>query len=171
MNVQLKKLPQIIKKMNDNKYYIKANLGDISPIMFREVIDEKGDSGYSLILIFKTIEHIELFYKIVKANYKYNLMRVYRINETNYHIYYNCTNLVQKMEALPGGFPWNLVESDKYHYHKGTLPITDDILDRAIGIRLPVNINYLQKVTFTKCLKNLIAEFKKSLDQSQKIEV
>jgi hypothetical protein len=65
-----------------------------------------------------------------------------KLSNAGLHIYYNCSNLVQKIPALPGGFPWNLPENKgAHHYEKGTCPVTDDLLARSVGMSIPPDLS------------------------------
>lgn len=162
MNVQMTKIDKMIKKMNKNKYDIIEGLGDIAPIQYRRVIDKNGDTGYSIIFIFKTKQQIKLFLQIYNKLCPNNLLRFYQLSETGNHIYYNCSNLVQHKDALPGGFPWTFVQ-DRPKYYKGLLTYTDEIIEKSIAIRLPANLSFIQKKVLKRQLKELIEEFKQEI--------
>lgn len=163
MNVQLQKLPAMVEKIRTTKARMKAHLGDISPVRFRTIVDEEGDIGSTLILIFNTSADIDLFWELYNSNFPKKELRIYRLSETGFHIYYNCTNLVEKIEALPGGFPWSFVEHKNYYYGKGALPATDDLLYRSLALKLTPNLTPEQEMVMADCLKNLLQEFKSEL--------
>ena len=75
------------------------------------------------------------------------------------HIYYNCSNLVQKMPVLPGGFPWNLPENQgNYSYEKGTCPETDALLARSVGIAIRPDQSDLQTDAAAEVINMAFAE-------------
>jgi len=162
MNVQLKKLNAIVKRMHKNKYDILKALGNIKPVCLRTVIDREGDTGYSIIFIFRSLDHINAFMRLYETLYKENEIRFYRLIDKDYrfHIYYDCDNLVTKKEVLPDGFPWKYFDSEKYTYAKGLLPYTDDILARSLAVRIPANLNGLHKGVLCYCIGKLIDRFK-----------
>lgn len=163
MNMQMKKIDKLIHRMNSNKYQIINYLGDIAPIKLREVHDKAGDTGYSIIFIFQNVEHIELFLSIYNELYGENILRFYRISEMGYHIYYNCSNLVERIEVLPNNFPWAYIEND-IDYHEGLLKYTDDLVKRSIAIRLPADLSEEQRTALQCSLKKLIQMFQDALN-------
>lgn len=159
MLAQMKKIDKMIKRMNRNKYEIINALGDIRPIQFRRVIDKKGDTGYSIIFIFETADQTEKFLELYYSLYGDNLLRFYRLSDTGYHIYYNCTNLVEHKELILGGYPWKYI-SDIPDYKKGLLPVTDSLLERSVAIRLPADLSFIQRKVLIKHLLRLIRLFR-----------
>lgn len=139
MRAQLKRLPQMIKELCTLKEKIKRNIKKYPFFEFRTIIDEKGDTGSTLILIFKEKEFLKRFLKVKSEFFSDDELFAWPLENTGLHIYYKCENLVNKLPALPDGFPWNhpLNKDIKTKYTKGTLPQTDDILGRSVGTILP----------------------------------
>lgn len=66
--VQLKKLPDIIKKQRENKKRIKEEIKNILGIEFREIPDSEGDIATFLAFYLPTIEKTEKFKEKIKEN-------------------------------------------------------------------------------------------------------
>lgn len=162
MNVQLKKISYILKNMLDTKRYIKESLGNIQPIKYRKINDEEGEVATTLMLIFKSQNDLSIFMDIYKNEFLDNELKLYVMEQFGYHIYYNCLNLVNKVEALPGGWPWNLTKNE-YHYEKGTLPKTDNLLARTIGMKIPGGITREQANAIVQALKYIINKYKEKV--------
>ncbi|NJH85447.1 aminotransferase class I/II-fold pyridoxal phosphate-dependent enzyme [Staphylococcus agnetis] len=165
MNVQLRKIDSIKNNMIKRKTIIIDELGDISPITYKKVNYDYGDIATTITFLFKNCIEAEKFWKAYKVICPDEELRLFKHCDWGYHVYYNCLSLVNKIEVLPGGFPWNLVNKDAYNYSKGSLPITDDILKRAIGLKLPGNLNDYHLRAIIQTLKLIFKTyFKESSD-------
>ena len=165
MNVQMCKIDDMICQMRKNKYDIMNYLGDIYPLKYRKVVDKEGDTGYSIILCFDSADSTNYFWKIYNAKFPKNNIRFYRLSDTGNHIYYNCTNLVNKKGILGTKLPWCLVDEEQYHYERGNLRETDRLLECAIAVRIPADISELQKKVLASSINYLIREYKESKEE------
>ena len=156
LRVQLHKLPEIIQNMMQTKTYIKQNLGNIAPIRFRKITYPGCEIGTTLMFTFPDSKVTDRFLQIYHDKFQDDDLKLCRLSDFGYHVYYNCTNLTEKKEVLPGGFPWTYIEEDNYHYRKGTLPVTDDLLSRTIIMKLPARLNSEQREAVTKALLYII---------------
>ena len=95
---------------------------------------------------------------LYQKEYANDELHLYRLENFGCHVYYNCKNLINKTEALPGGWPWNLA-SKEYNYQKGTLKKTDDLFERTIAMKLPGNITEEQLIAIGISLSNLINKY------------
>ena len=162
LRVQLKKLPQIISDLNNTKKYIMQELGDISPIRYRKSKELSGEVGTSIILEFEKKEDTARFLKFNNASFG-NRLQMFLLANFGCHVYYNCSGLVDKVASDGGGFPWKYVESENYSYSKGSLPYTDDILERTVGLKLPGKLNELQKQAIVIALRFIIDNYLRDL--------
>lgn len=156
LRVQLRKLPFILKDMRSTKAHIKAKLGNIDPIQYRKSAYENEDIGTAFIMIFATNKDAVKFLQVYKQKFCNNDLKLYLLEEFGYHVYYNCTNLTEKKEALPGGFPWKFVNENIYNYKKGELPNTDNLLSRSVGMKLPAGLDIEQQEAVSEALRYLI---------------
>jgi len=156
LRVQLRKLPEIIQNMMQTKAYIKHKLGNIYPIQFRKLIHPESEIGTTLMLIFPEERVTDKFLQIYNDKFPNDELKLCRLGEFGYHVYYNCTNLTEKKEVLPGGFPWTYVVNNNYSYRKGTLPKTDDLLSRTIIMKLPARLNIGQREAVAKAILYII---------------
>lgn len=159
MNAQIKKIEKLKSRMIDRKERIKIDLGDISPIKYKKNNHVDGDIATTITFLFQSSEETEKFWRIYIDTFPKEELKLFRHCNWGYHVYYNCDSLVNKEEVLPGNFPWCLVNTDDYSYGKGSLPCTDNILEKAIGIKLPSNLNDLQMISIIKSLKILFNKY------------
>jgi hypothetical protein len=79
------------------------------------------------------------------------------------HVSCNCSNLVQKIPVLPGGFPWNLPENQgAYHYEKGTCPATDALLARSVGMGIPPDLDPIRRAARIEAVNLVFKEMRTS---------
>ena len=102
LRVQLGKLDAITAHMRASKYRIRAALGDLSGLRWRQVKDPKGDSGPFLIAGFATPRAAGSFAKEANAR---GLTCAY-LPDYGLHVYYNVKALVEKCSNSTDGFPW-----------------------------------------------------------------
>jgi dTDP-4-amino-4,6-dideoxygalactose transaminase len=145
MRVQLTKLPAIAAAMLGSKQRMMEGL-KMKGCKPRKVVDPKGDLGSTLTLIFDTEKEADAFCASGREALGKENWFMGQLKNTGHHIYYNCSNMVQKVPVLPGGFPWNLPENQgDYRYEKGTSPKTDELLARSVGLSIPPDLNQLQE--------------------------
>ncbi len=140
--VQLRRLPEIIRRMHDNKYKIKDGIRDISALEFRTIFDPKGDSGIFLITIYPNPEVCQRFVKATRAEgIAPPAIGVSNVPMTEWglHIYYHNLSLVNKTSVSADGWPWShpANRDSIYNYAKGTLPCLDDFISRSSIMAIP----------------------------------
>jgi 8-amino-3,8-dideoxy-alpha-D-manno-octulosonate transaminase len=146
MRVQLSKLPGIVKAMSATKRGIEAGMKPTVDCEPRKVVDAAGDLGSTQTIIFKTEAQAESFCAAGKKLFGDDAWFAGALSHMGLHIYYNCSNMVQKVPVLPGGFPWNLPENKgSYAYGKGTCPNTDGLLARSVGMSNPPDLSSIQR--------------------------
>ena len=141
IRVQLRKLPRLAEAMRGSKKRISEGLHLPAGTVFRDVVDPSGDLGASLALIFDSQEGAAAFAAAGARIVGGERWVAWHLEHAGQHIYHNCSNLVEKMEVLPGGFPWSL-EANKgdYSYEKGACPATDALLSRSVGMTIPPDL-------------------------------
>jgi len=138
--VQLRKLPRIVRSMRSAKARIKMGIENIPGLIFRRVVDEKGDTGSFLIVTLPTAKQAADFSNMLNAeNISVGLSPTRRVTDFGMHIYYNIPSLTEKRSNSPDGFPWSLDvnRSSIYDYHKGAMPLSDDLFARSIVMPIP----------------------------------
>lgn len=158
IDVQLDRMPYMLEQLRKNKAYIKKTLGDISPIQYRKHAFEEGEIASSLMFQFPSKKDVNEIMNIYQNEYANDELHLYRLEDFGCHIYYNCKNLVNKTEALQGGWPWNLA-SKEYNYQKGTLKKADDLFERTIAMKLPGNLTEEQLIAIGISMSNLINKY------------
>lgn len=134
---QLGKLDKITESMRRSKWYIREALSGINGLTFREIPDPKGDTGPFLISIYPDKESCRMFTQEL-----HNLgikgqpgsLACITMREWGLHWYFNNISLVKKKSLCQDGFPWTHPKNkfaQKIHYNHGTLPICDELHDRA----------------------------------------
>lgn len=155
MNAQIDKLDMILAETRKNAKSLFEIVQNIPNGKYRSYIEQEGSTGTVITIIFKSPSCLEEFFKKNYELYPAGELRFYRMTDTGYHIYYECPNLVNKVEALPNGFPWNYYEKE-LSYGKGTLPYTDELLRRSCAFRIPSGMTELQIITLAEGLKKVM---------------
>ncbi|RAI00663.1 DegT/DnrJ/EryC1/StrS aminotransferase [Acuticoccus sediminis] len=144
---QFRKLPQITGAMRSAKWAIRKRLEGLPGVTFRTIVDPEGDSGPFLIATFRSAEAAEFTVNALRAEGikgPEGSLACLTMREFGLHWYYNIPSLVQKRSNSRDGFPWthpaNAFASD-YAYGRGTLPVADDLSDRAMILSIASNLS------------------------------
>ena len=122
--VQGRKLPGILKTLRQKKALLKAQLQGLPGVGFRTVNDE-GECATLLTLLFETKELAAAF--CAKAGTSV-------IARSGWHVYNNMEQILDK-KTWTNAHPFH---NDERTYAKNMLPVTDDILERAVNISIGV---------------------------------
>ena len=122
--VQGRKLPTILKTLREKKALLKSQLQDLPGVGFRTVNDE-GECATLLTLLFDTKELAAAFCE--KAGTAV-------IARSGWHVYNNMEQILDK-KTWTNNHPFR---NDERKYEKHMLPVTDDILERAVNISIGV---------------------------------
>ena len=122
---QTRKLPTILKTLRQKKAMLKAQLQDLPGVGFRTVNDEEGECATLLTLLFETKEKAAAFCE--KAGTAV-------IARSGWHVYNNMEQILDK-KTWTDAHPFH---QDERTYAKHMLPVTDDILERAVNISVGV---------------------------------
>ncbi|MFC2126035.1 DegT/DnrJ/EryC1/StrS family aminotransferase [Bacteroidota bacterium] len=145
--VQLKKLPEITRRMRTFKNELKGILAQYNGISTRRVADPEGDSGGFLKIIFETRDlAYEFKDKLLNNGIKVEQGGFYPIHmeEWGLHIYFNLPNLVNKTVGMGDKSVWELEENSfakDYQYGKGSLPNLDSYVERTVLFCIASNLN------------------------------
>jgi dTDP-4-amino-4,6-dideoxygalactose transaminase len=130
--VQLKKTKTIKEKLHINKNILRKRLEVINGLEFRNLLDREGEVGTLLTFFMPTEE---------KARILADNLGTSPISNSGWHVYNNMEHFLNKLtvtdENCPFSCPYYTGES--ITYHKGMLPQTDDLLNRAINISVGVS--------------------------------
>lgn len=121
---QCRKLPKLLETLRYKKNLLKSQLQDLPGVGFRTVNDE-GECGTLLTLLFDTKELAAKFCE--KAGTAV-------IARSGWHVYNNMEQILDK-KTWTDNHPFRL---DEHTYAKHMLPVTDDILERAVNISVGV---------------------------------
>lgn len=147
MRVQLERLPGMLDRLRAINRYMKEQLRGLGNFTFRRIVDEDGDTGSTMALIFDSLSERRRFQDASSRLFPRGELQTVALVNSGCHVYYNCETLVKRIPALPGGFPWSLpanAGSINYHYGKGLLPQTDDLIERTVVVGIPPNVTELQ---------------------------
>ena len=121
---QCRKLPKLLETLRYKKNLLKSQLQDLPGVGFRTVNDE-GECGTLLTLLFDTKELAAKFCEKAGTSV---------IARSGWHVYNNMEQILDK-KTWTDNHPFRL---DERTYAKHMLPITDDILERAVNISVGV---------------------------------
>lgn len=155
--VQLRKLDRITGAMRSAKNRIKQAL--TGTLIFREVLDPKGDAGSFLMTTFPTREQSLRFTEALRAEgivAARDGLYPLHMDQWGLHIYYNVASLVNKRGISPVS-PWQLAEnraSTNVSYARGACPHLDDLLSRTM-------LMCVASVLTDQDIRDIIAAYKK----------
>ena len=121
---QGRKLPMVLKTLREKKAMLKAQLQGLPGVGFRTINDE-GECGTLLTLLFETKELAQAFCEKAGTSV---------IARSGWHVYNNMEQILDK-KTWTTNHPFY---QDERTYEKNMLPITDDILERAVNISVGV---------------------------------
>jgi len=130
---QLKKLPTILEHLRTNKRRFKSLIADLPGIEFREITDPDGEICTLLTTLMPTPEIAQK----VSAELGGKPM-----SAAGWHVYNNMENILEQRtitpEQCPFTCPYYTNKGGNMKYHKGMLPQTDALLERAVNISIGV---------------------------------
>lgn len=157
MRVQLEKLPAMVEGMRSVGRQMAERIDLPKDVAFRRIVDERGHHGSTLTMIFPTADRAADFTTTGRDLFGEVWLPVH-LKDYGQHIYYNCTNLVEKLPVLPGGFPWNLPENrGEYRYDRGSCPNTDSLLARSVGMQLAPDLSELHQEAIVAMINEVLA--------------
>ena len=121
---QGRKLPMVLKTLREKKALLKSQLQGLPGVGFRTINDE-GECGTLLTLLFDTKEKAQAFCAKAGTNV---------IARSGWHVYNNMEQILEK-KTWTANHPFH---QDARTYSKNMLPVTDDILERAVNISVGV---------------------------------
>jgi len=157
--VQLRKLPDIIKRMRTFKHEIAKLLSQYTGVRIRQNQDPAGESGGFLKMTFETRERAYEFKdQLIKNGIKVAHSGFYPIHmeEWGLHIYYNLPSLVHKRASMGERSVWELTENSfakDYTYDKGTLPYLDSLVERTVLFCIASNLTDQHKAIIMQAFK------------------
>lgn len=131
---QLRKLPDLVQKLRDNKKRFKERIADLPGLEFREITDPEGDLATMLTVILPAAEVArniaeELHTKVAATG--------------GWHVYNNMEHILEQRTVTPERSPFNSTfyteRGGNMKYYKGMLPQTDELLSRSINIGIGVS--------------------------------
>jgi len=143
-NVQLGKLPIIVKHMRASNRRLQEAVKDLPGVTPRKLNDPAGDSGPFLVVMLKDADAALAAVDKMKAA---GLTDLWRLADYGLHCYFNVPQLVNKTPLSPAGNPWSLPQNAESvgDYNKGACPQTDDLLERSVIINVPSKLTSEQE--------------------------
>lgn len=143
-NVQLGKLPRILKHMRGSNARIRKMLANVPGVSLRRLNDEQGDTGPFIILTFASAELAKRACAGIRGAGYGNICR---LADFGLHIYSNIAALVNKAPLSPAGNPWSLLANaaSRYEYARGACPRSDDLFDRSVLVTIPSRLDRRQE--------------------------
>lgn len=126
--VQLAKLPQMVKKMQEHKAALKEALKRIPGLTFREVLDPKGDSATFLAWFMPDAEKAQALAKLLADNGAGAIPW----GKNTWHAYQNWEHLHAGSTLAKSGWPYQRFEG-KVVYGPDDLPQTKELLTRCLS--------------------------------------
>ena len=135
---QLRKIDNIVFKMQKNKKIIRERIQNIPGLSFREITDEKGDVSVCLIFYLPEPSSVEEFVKALKAE-GIEAGGIYNQGVPDWHIFAHWKILLDKLTPTEDGCPFNcpLYKGPVPEYTEDMCPKTIDLLSRSVHIDIP----------------------------------
>jgi dTDP-4-amino-4,6-dideoxygalactose transaminase len=131
---QLRKLPQIVRRLRANKQRYKEIIAELPGIEFRELPDPAGDCATMLTVI---LPNEELARAVAKD------LGTKVTADAGWHVYSNMEQILEQRTVTPEKCPFTCSPyADKggaMRYWKGMLPRTDALLARSLNISIGVS--------------------------------
>jgi dTDP-4-amino-4,6-dideoxygalactose transaminase len=131
---QLRKLPQIVAKLRENKRRYKEIISQLPGIEFRELPDPAGDLATMLTVI---LPNEELARAVAKD------LGTKVMADAGWHVYSNMEQILEQRTITPEKCPFTCSpyteKGGAMRYWKGMLPRTDALLARSINISIGVS--------------------------------
>jgi 8-amino-3,8-dideoxy-alpha-D-manno-octulosonate transaminase len=145
------KLDAIVGNMRATKHRIQAALSNLKHIQWRRVHDPEGDSGPFMIAMLDASETAQRLAREGQARG----MTCSHLPAYGLHIYYNLKSLVEKRSNCTDGFPWTHPANQSLvrDYSKGTLPRTDEYLNRGVVFAVPSKLTPEQEQDYIEAFK------------------
>jgi 8-amino-3,8-dideoxy-alpha-D-manno-octulosonate transaminase len=162
---QTRKIDAILDVLRTKKRKLKDIIQGANSDKFRfRIINDPGECGTLLVIIFNDRSNALSFCEEFETK---------TISESGWHVYTNMEHLLGKKVHTKFPCPFDCKEYGReIEYSKGMLPITDDILGRAVNISIGVvdkglgagcGINILSDDKEIEQVGNKIAEFLKKM--------
>jgi dTDP-4-amino-4,6-dideoxygalactose transaminase len=127
---QFRRLGDIIDRLRSIKSRLKKQLEGVPGVSFRRINDPAGECNTLLTVFLPTAAIAE------KAAGKLGSATM---NKSGWHVYNNMEQIIGKKMITDHGCPYNCASYPcQQEYHKGMLPNTDRLLERAINISVGV---------------------------------
>ena len=139
---QLRKIDNIVSKMQKNKKIIREKIQDIQGLSFREITDEKGDVSVCLIFYLPDPSSVEEFVQALKAE-GIEAGGIYNQGVPDWHIFAHWKILLDKLTPTEDGCPFNcpLYKGPVPKYTKDMCPKTLNLLSRSVHIDIPPQLS------------------------------
>jgi len=131
---QLRKLPELIDRLQTRKRHFKAAIAGLPGLEFREVLDPEEEIATILTVILPDAEVAERLAAALESKV---------VAEAGWHVYNNMEHVLEQRMAtsLSCSFscPHYAERGGEIRYRRGMLPQTDDLLGRSINISIGVS--------------------------------
>jgi dTDP-4-amino-4,6-dideoxygalactose transaminase len=132
---QARKMQGILSTIREKKAIFKQALAKIPNIVFRPLNDPDGDCASTLVLLFRSKEVAAAVASAVGGK---------TLLDSGRHYYGSMIQLTNRNMPTRQGCPFDCpAHPTSATYEKGSLPFTDEILGRAVGLSVGVSDNYL----------------------------
>ncbi len=130
LEVRLETDTQLSLKLRCLKRRFKQQIQTCPGIAFRKINDPAGECGTLLTVYLPTKEVAQ---KVARS------LDTTTVSQSGWHVYSNMEQILEKRMITPHGCPYRCHDYPcRQEYHKGMLPKTDQLLERAINLSVGV---------------------------------
>jgi len=138
---QFGKLDRIVGSMKRNQDRIKARLGGVQGLEFREITDEAGDTAVCLVFFLPKADQVEGFVKALHAE-GIEAGGIYNQGVPDWHMYHHWKMLKEKMMPAKKGCPFNCPLCEPApEYKDSDCPNTREWLGRSVHLDIPPQLS------------------------------
>ncbi|MGB3212007.1 MAG: DegT/DnrJ/EryC1/StrS family aminotransferase [Desulforhopalus sp.] len=148
---QLNKLDSIVAAQQKNKSLLKQAAANISGVMFRELIDEKGDSATFLAFTLQDREHCQR----VNESLRKEGQGAINFAENSWHFYPKWEHLIDGKTLIKSGYPFIEPGGKKrIMYDPLILPKSSALLERTLVYPISIKMSDEKLSDMCRALKN-----------------
>lgn len=146
LTVQERKLDTIVSTMRALNHKLYQGLDGVAGLQPRRVTDPQGDNGSFVILIWpdeETCQRMTMATREAGVRTGPEGVNNVTMEDWGLHLYYHNASLVNRRGVNAAGYPWTDPHNDfaaDYRYHKGVLPVCDDLFARSSILAVPPNM-------------------------------
>ena len=146
---QLAKLDGIVAAQKENKRWFREAVRVLPDVSFREILDHDGDSATFLTFFLPDRERCDQVSEVLREQGA----AAVRWSENGWHYYPNWEHLLEGKTFCHGGWPFTAHGKRRVVYDPQALPVSADLMERALTYQVPILLSEEQKSRVLEALQ------------------